>query len=75
MSLGIWQVLLILLIVLIVFGAGRLPKVMGDLAQGVKSFKQGIKEEEEQGEGTLTRDKNEQGVPGPALDKDEVIRS
>ena len=39
MSIGFWQVLLILGIVLILFGAGRLPRVMGDLARGIKSFK------------------------------------
>jgi sec-independent protein translocase protein TatA len=30
---------------LIVFGAGRLPKVMGDLASGIKTFKKGMAEE------------------------------
>lgn len=46
MSIGIWQVVLILVIVLILFGAGKLPRVMGDVAKGVKSFKAGLKEEE-----------------------------
>ena len=46
MSIGIWQVLLILLIVVIIFGAGKLPQVMGDLAKGVKSFKAGLKDDE-----------------------------
>ncbi|TVQ33804.1 MAG: twin-arginine translocase TatA/TatE family subunit [Geminicoccaceae bacterium] len=45
MSIGIWQVVLILLIVLIVFGAGKLPKVMGDVAKGVKNFKEGMRED------------------------------
>lgn len=44
-GLGGWEILLILLIVLIIFGAGRLPKVMGDLAKGLKNFKAGLKEE------------------------------
>ena len=48
MSIGIWQVVLILLIVLIIFGAGKLPKVMGDVAKGVKSFKSGLKDDEEE---------------------------
>ena len=39
MSIGIWQVILILMIVLIIFGAGKLPKVMGDVAKEVKNFK------------------------------------
>ena len=48
MSIGIWQVVLILLIVLIIFGAGKLPKVMGDVAKGVKSFKSGLKDDDEE---------------------------
>lgn len=47
MSIGIWQVVLILLIVLIIFGAGRLPSVMGDLAKGVRNFKAGLKDDAE----------------------------
>jgi len=46
MSIGIWQVVLILAIVLILFGAGKLPKVMGDVAKGIKNFKSGMKEDE-----------------------------
>ena len=44
MSIGVWQVVLILAIVLIIFGAGKLPKVMGDVAKGVKNFKSGLKD-------------------------------
>ena len=57
MSIGIWQVVLILLIVLILFGAGKLPKVMGDVAKGVKNFKSGLKDDDEpQEEKVLTAD-------------------
>lgn len=42
MSIGIWQILLILVIVLIFFGAGKIPQVMGDLAKGLKSFRDGM---------------------------------
>ncbi len=45
MGIGIWQVVLILAIVLILFGAGKLPRVMGDVAKGIKSFRTGMKEE------------------------------
>ncbi len=44
MSIGIWQIVLILVIVLLIFGAGKLPRVMGDFAKGIKSFKAGMKE-------------------------------
>lgn len=46
MSIGFWQVVLIVVVVLIIFGAGKLPKVMGDLAKGLRSFKEGMHEEE-----------------------------
>ena len=42
---GIKEWLLILLVVLVIFGAGKLPKVMGDVAKGVKNFKSGMAEE------------------------------
>ena len=44
-GLGHWEIILILVIVLIVFGAGKLPKFAGELAKGIKSFKQGLKDE------------------------------
>lgn len=44
MSIGIWQIVLILVIVLLLFGAGKIPRVMGDFAKGIKSFKQGMKD-------------------------------
>lgn len=47
MSIGIWQLLLILVIVLIFFGAGKLPKVMGDLGKGTRALREGMKGEED----------------------------
>ncbi len=45
-GIGVWQVVLVLAIVLIIFGAGKLPRVMGDVAKGVKNFKSGLKDVE-----------------------------
>lgn len=42
---SIWHWLIVLVIVLLLFGAGKLPKVMGDLAKGIKNFKAGLKDE------------------------------
>ena len=41
-SFSAWHWIVVLVIVLIVFGAGRLPRVMGDLATGIKTFKKGM---------------------------------
>lgn len=43
---GPWEIFLILLVVLVIFGAGRLPTIMGDVAKGVKAFKHGLKDED-----------------------------
>jgi len=44
MSLVHW--LVVLAIVLVLFGAGKLPRVMGDFAKGIKAFKAGMAEED-----------------------------
>ena len=44
-----WHLLLILLIVLVVFGAGKLSQVGGALGQSVKDFKESVKDEDEAG--------------------------
>ena len=46
MGLSVWHVILVLAVVLILFGAGKLPRVMGDLAKGIKNFKSGLGESE-----------------------------
>lgn len=46
-SFSIWHWIIVLLIVLLLFGAGKLPAVMGDIAKGVKAFKAGMKDEED----------------------------
>jgi sec-independent protein translocase protein TatA len=58
MSLMHW--LVVLAIVLVLFGAGKLPRVMGDFAKGIKAFKTGMKEEDE------TAATPHQQVPPPA---------
>lgn len=46
MGLSIWQLLIIALVVLVLFGRGRISEMMGDFGKGIKSFKQGMNEEE-----------------------------
>lgn len=59
MSLGVWELLLILAIVLVIFGAGKLPKVMGDLGKGVNSFKKGLNEKDDAAQKSLTDTKTD----------------
>jgi sec-independent protein translocase protein TatA len=43
---GPWEIFMILIVVLLLFGAGRLPTIMGDVAKGIKTFKSGLKDED-----------------------------
>ena len=46
MSLGPFQLLIIALVILVLFGRGRISEMMGDFGKGVKSFRQGINEDD-----------------------------
>ena len=46
MGLGIWELILILIIVVIVFGAGRLPELGSALGKGIRNFKKATNEPE-----------------------------
>ena len=67
MSFGIWQLVLILAIVFVLFGAGKLPRVMGDVGKGIRSLKEGLKEDETRS----VTDKSSADNTGNA-DKDEA---
>jgi sec-independent protein translocase protein TatA len=45
-SIGPFQILIIALVVLVLFGRGRISEMMGDFGKGVKSFRQGLTEED-----------------------------
>ena len=43
---GFWEIILIVLIILLLFGGKRIPELMKGLGQGISNFKKGIKEED-----------------------------
>ena len=47
-SLGVWEIILIVLVVLLFFGGKKIPELMRGRGKGVKSFKQGLNEVEEE---------------------------
>jgi sec-independent protein translocase protein TatA len=49
-SMSIWHWLVVAVIVLLLFGRGKIPELMGDVAKGIKSFKAGMKEEDAGGD-------------------------
>jgi len=45
-SMSLWHWIIVGLIIILLFGRGRISEMMGDLAKGIKSFKKGLAEEE-----------------------------
>ena len=62
MSLGPWQLIIIALVILVLFGRGRISEMMGDFGKGIKSFKQGMNEEDK------ASTKSAERIEGPVAD-------
>ena len=44
---GTWEIIIIVALLLIIFGRGKMSELMGEVAKGIKSFKKGISEDDE----------------------------
>ena len=42
MSIGFWQIAIVVVLVVLLFGRGKISSLMGDVAKGIKSFKKGL---------------------------------
>lgn len=76
MGIGVWQLVLILAIVVLLFGARKLPSVAGDVAKAIKSFKSGMSDDKVK---TATSEKSaieSDSTPAPdgAVKKDEAAQ-
>ncbi len=71
---SIWHWLIVLLIVLVLFGGrGKVSALMGDFGKGLKSFKKGMKEEDD--EATPEAPKAIKSESTPVADKDSVNKN
>lgn len=61
MGISVWQLLIVLLIVLLLFGAKRLRNVGSDLGNAVKGFKSAMKEGQAEADSSAKLEKSEQG--------------
>ena len=69
MGISIWQLVIILVIVLLLFGAKRLRNVGGDLGSAIKGFKSAMKEEENKPDETVRIDKDGDVIEGEVTSK------
>tara|TARA_B100001123_G_C14512287_1_gene710818 strand:+ start:341 stop:550 length:210 start_codon:yes stop_codon:yes gene_type:complete len=48
MSIGFWQIAIVVVLVVLLFGRGKISSLMGDVAKGIKSFKKGMSDSPDQ---------------------------
>lgn len=71
MGISVWQLLIILAIVLVLFGAKRLKNVGSDLGGAIKGFKSAMREGEEEGAGKLEDSDKGRVIDGEVTGKDK----
>ena len=54
MSIGFWQIAIVVVLVVLLFGRGKISSLMGDVAKGIKSFKKGMKDPSQDQENSIT---------------------
>ena len=84
MGLSVWQILIVVLLLVLLFGRGKISELMGDMAKGIKSFKKGMAEDPDEETRKVARGADEPidvtpqtstaqpgaGQPGPEQKKD-----
>jgi sec-independent protein translocase protein TatA len=56
MGLSVWQILIVVLLLVLLFGRGKISELMGDMAKGIKSFKKGMAEDPDEEPKKVERD-------------------
>ena len=59
MQLGTWEIIIVLVVVLLLFGPGRIVKVAGELGKSIKAFKDGLNEGKGSDQETDKKDNSE----------------
>ena len=63
MSIGFWQIAIVVVLVVLLFGRGKISSLMGDVAKGIKRFKKGVSDNTDltdstSSDNTSNKDKN-----------------
>ena len=61
MSIGFWQIAIVVVLVVLLFGRGKISSLMGDVAKGIKSFKKGMSSD-------VTEDSESKNIPNDNSD-------
>jgi sec-independent protein translocase protein TatA len=78
MGISFWHIVIVLLVVLLLFGAGKIPRLMKDLGSGITAFKKGLKQDEPTGEQPPAAEPAKPQIqsPAPSAEKktEEAVR-
>ena len=69
---SIWHWIILLLIVVLLFGRGKISEIMGDVAKGIKSFKKGMAEDEDGPRRRRSRKADPKTIEGTAVKAGEA---
>jgi sec-independent protein translocase protein TatA len=72
MGISIWQLLILLAVVILIFGTKKLKNVGGDLGAAIKSFKSAVKEGDESGQDKVSQDSASNNQASTEQNKDKV---
>ena len=56
MSIGFWLIAIVVVLVVVLFGRGKISSLMGDVAKGIKSFKKGMSDNSDQSSSISSQD-------------------
>jgi sec-independent protein translocase protein TatA len=71
MQMGPWQILLIAVVVLVLFGRGKISNMMGEMGKGISAFKKGIKDSADEADAEAAKIETARDVT-PTETKDKV---
>jgi sec-independent protein translocase protein TatA len=71
-SLSIWHWIVVIAVVLLLFGRGKISDLMGDVAQGIKAFKKGMQDDEKAAEKSDPMKSIDHNAPPPTATRSDV---
>tara|TARA_Y100000748_G_scaffold219956_1_gene184947 strand:- start:215 stop:430 length:216 start_codon:yes stop_codon:yes gene_type:complete len=71
MSIGIWQIAVVVILVVLLFGRGKISSLMGDVAKGIKSFKKGMASDVDEEDAQKNISENQDTSKNQDIDKKE----
>ena len=71
MSIGFWQIAIVVILVVLLFGRGKISSLMGDVAKGIKSFKKGMASDVSEEDSQKNISENQNASENQDIDKKE----